>query len=309
MEKIDEPVLTRLSAALLRKAAIEFPEFYFPLIEDAVRRETNASAKSRLQIMLETVRISREEKRPICQDTGIPFYFVTIGENARYGGDIQRAINKGTELATKGTPLRENVVHPLTSQNNGTNVGWGIPYIFYDYKPNADYLEITAVPRGGGEDAPTTIVRIPSVGAREASIKKGILEVIYNSRWACPPHIVGICIGANVTIGTHVALRASFRVPTGARNSDPIAARLEDEMLDAINGLGIGPMGLGGDTTALAVHIELVGSHTARPAIVVAPGCWTTGRFAIARIFNDGTVRCLTHKALEGFDDAEGRQN
>ncbi|MDI7260641.1 MAG: fumarate hydratase [Thermodesulfobacteriota bacterium] len=296
---ISQELISKAAALLLKTAATRFPDSYVKVIKEALKKESHSGARKRLEKLLEAIRYSNEEGRPICQDTGIPLYFVTLGEYAKVRGDIQMALKLGTEKASKETPLRENVVHPLTCYNPGTNVGWGIPYVFYDYKPGADYIEITAVTRGDGEDAPTTIVRIPSTGPRLQNIKKGILDVIYHSRWACPPHVIGICIGANVTIATHIALKASLRNPTGARSPDPMAAQLEEELLMAINSLGIGPAALGGDTTALAVHIELVGCHTISPALVIAPGCWTTGRFAVGRIYNNGRFEGLTHPDLE----------
>lgn len=296
---ISEEFVARAAALLLETAATRFPEFYVKLIEDALARERHSGARARLEKMLEAVLFAKQEGRPICQDTGIPIYFVTIGEHARFNGNIQSSLNRATERATKTVPLRENVVHPLTCRNPGTNVGWKMPYIIYDYKPGADYLEIMAVTRGDGEDMPTTILDIPSTGPRLVNIKKRILEAIYNARWACPPHVVGICIGANKTIATHIALRAVYRIPTGARNSAPVAAELEEDLSHTINSLGIGPGALGGDTTVLAVHIELAGCHTISPAVVVAPGCWTTGRFAVGRLFNDGRFKSITHPDIQ----------
>ena len=296
---ISEEFVAKAAAVLLATAATRFPQFYINVIEDALARERHSGARGRLEKMLEAVLFAKKEGRPICQDTGIPIYFVTIGEHARFNGDIQVSLNRATESATKTVPLRENVVHPLTYQNPGTNVGWQMPYVIYDYQAGADYLEITAVTRGDGEDMPTTIIDIPSTGPRLANIKKGILEAIYDARWACPPHVVGICIGANKTIATHIALKAVYRIPTGARNPDPLAAELEEELSNVINSLGIGPGALGGDTTVLAVHIELAGCHTISPAVVVVPGCWTTGRFAVGRLFNDGSFKCITHPDIQ----------
>ena len=296
---ISEELMAKAAAVLLETAATRFPQFYVEIIEDALKAESYPAARDRLERMLEAVFYAKEESRPICQDTGIPLYFVTIGERARVKGDIQASLNRGTEKATKKVPLRENVVHPLSCRNPGTNVGWKMPYIVYDYKPGIDYIEITAVTRGDGTDMATTIIKIPSTGPRLLNIKKGILEAIYQARWACPPHVVGVCVGANVTIATHIALKAVYRIPTGARSSDPVAAKLEEELLNTINSLGIGPGALGGDTTVLSLHIELAGCHTISPALVVVPGCWTTGRFAVGRLYNDGSFEGITHPDIQ----------
>lgn len=299
MRTLNEHLLEDVSSQLLRLASIEMVSSWVKTIEDAYAHERDGEARTRLKIMIGSIKIAREERRPLCQDTGIPFYFVTLGGRAQVHGDIVAALLRGTMRATKETPIRENVVHPLTSENPGTNVGWRIPYVFYDFKPDVDYVEITAVPRGAGADLPQTTVRIPSTGRRMEQIKKGILQVAVESRWACPPHVYGICIGGGVAIANDVALRAVFRLPTGAPSKDALGSGLEREMYEAINSLGIGPMALGGDTTALAIHIEIVGAHTVVPALVVAPSCWTSGRFATARISNDGSVECLTHPHAE----------
>jgi len=296
---VSEEFMASAAAILLETAATRFPQFYVKIIEDALKRESHPGARARLEKMLAAVFYAEKDGRPICQDTGLPIYFVTIGEHARVKGDIQLSLNRGTEKATKKVPLRENVVHPLTCKNPGTNVGWKMPYIVYDYKPGVDYIEITAITRGDGEDMATTTVKIPSTGPRLLNIKKGILEVIFHARWACPPHVVGVCIGANVTIANQIALKAVYRIPTGSRNPDPMVAQLEEELLSTINSLGIGPGALGGATTALALHIELAGCHTISPALVVAPGCWTTGRFAKGRLYNDGSFESLTHPEIK----------
>ncbi len=296
---ISEEFVANAAAVLLETAATRFPQFYVKIIEDALKRERHPGARARFEKMLAAVFYANKDGRPICQDTGLPIYFVTIGERARVKGDLQVGLNRGTEQATKKVPLRENVVHPLTCKNPGTNVGWKMPYIVYDYKPGVDYLEIMAVTRGDGEDMATTNIRVPSTGPRLINIKKGILEAIFHARWACPPHVVGICIGANVTIATHIALKTVYRIPTGARNPDPVVAELEEELSHTINSLGIGPGALGGDTTVLAVHIELAGCHTISPAVVVAPGCWTTGRFAVGRLHNDGSFEGITHPDIQ----------
>jgi fumarate hydratase subunit alpha len=299
MRELNENLLEKASCELLRLASIEMVPSWVDLIKEAYEKERDNGGRGRLKLMLESIRIAAEERRPLCQDTGVPYYFVTLGEKARVHGDIAAALGRGTKRATKETPIRENVVHPLTSENPGTNVGWGIPYVFYDYRPNVDYVELTAVPRGGGADLPQTTVRVPSTGPRLEHIKKGILQVAMESRWACPPHVYGICIGGGVSIASDVALRTVFRLPSGAPSEDRLAADLEKEMLNAINSLGIGPMALGGDTTALAVQIRIVGAHTAVPALVVAPSCWTSGRFATAKLYPEGSVEVVTHLGAE----------
>jgi len=297
---ISEDLIAEVAYELLSRASVEVSEDLTSLLEKAYNRERHELAKVNLKTMLEALKIAKEERRPICQDTGIPYFYVTIGGFARIKGDIKNALEKATAKATKTVPLRENVVNPLTNENPGTNVGWGIPYTYFDYEPEADYLELMAVPRGGGSALVTQLIQLPTIGPRLQLIKKGILNSVVAARERCPPFIIGVCVGGYFDIAVKEAERALFRNPLGAPNPNSNVAKIERELLEAVNKLGIGPMGLGGDTTALALHMEIRGSHTARPAVAVAFSCWVLRR-ATARIYLNGKVEYLTTKGEKGW--------
>lgn len=299
MVAIGDEVIADTASKLLKKAAVELPEDFMNLLRKAYENETNERAKVILETMIDAAVVAKEEGRPLCQDTGIPIYFVTLGEFIEVRGDIRAALDKATENATKETPLRENVVQPVTLKNPGTNVGWGIPYIYYDYKPGANYMEITAVPRGGGTSFATSLNRVFLTGTHLKNIKRIIIDAMMGARYACPPLIIGVCIGGYPDIAVCEATKAVFRNPTGAPNPDPEVAKLERELFGIVNRLGIGPAGLGGDTTALALHVEIRGSHTAFSSIAVAFNCWPLRR-ATARIYADGTIKHLTHPVEGG---------
>ncbi|MFB0564032.1 MAG: fumarate hydratase [Candidatus Lokiarchaeia archaeon] len=298
MVVIGEEMIVDTASKLLRKAAVELSEDFMNLLRKAYENETNDRAKIILETMIRAAVVAKEEGRPLCQDTGIPIYFLTLGEFMDLRGDIRAALDKATEKATKETPLRENVVQPLTLENPGTNVGWGIPYIYYDYKAGVNYFEITAIPRGGGTSFATSLSRVFSSGSHIKSIKRAIIDAVVGASYACPPLIIGACIGGYPDIAVCEATKAVFRTPTGAPNPDPEVAKLERELFEAVNRLGIGPAGLGGDTTALALHVEIRGSHTAFSSVAVAFNCWPLRR-ATARIHADGRIEYLTH-AREG---------
>ena len=269
------------------------------LLRRAYDKETNEFAKQHLKAMINAAEIGKKEKRPVCQDTGVPYYYVDIGSDVKIEGNIQTALDRATERATIEMPMRTNVVHPLKNVNPGTNVGWGVPYAYYYYKPGADYLEITAIPRGGRGMFPS-IFRLPAVpvkGTRLDSIKKAIIDYAVNCRFACPPHVYGVVIGGNASHTVYLAERAVWRRPVGSLNPDPALANLEKELLEVINRLGIGPMGLGGDATAFAVHLEICGSHTAGPPVAVAVNCWSY-RIATARIYADGSLEDITYGGM-----------
>jgi fumarate hydratase subunit alpha len=294
---ITEAMIRDLAFQLLKKAAVVLPPQYVGLLEAAYQRERNELARINLKTMLEAVRIAEEEGRPICQDTGLIFYSIVMGGKVAMEGDLYRGLCQATEKATEETPLRQNAVHPISRKNLGTNCGWGIPYVYYDFDPNAEYVEISAIPKGGGGTLFTTFVNIPSIGPKIEPMMKGVLDAIVNAKSACAPLVVGVCFGGSKDLAVQVATLAVFRRPTGSPNPDPEAHALEEEILEAANRLNFGPMALGGDTSVLALHLELRGCHTAAAPCVVTFNCWPL-RIATARIYADGRIVPLTHPSL-----------
>ena len=291
---ITEAMVCDLAFRLLKKAAVILPPQFVGLLRKAYDRERNELARINLRTMLDAVRVAEEEGRPICQDTGLVFYHVIIGGKASIEGDLNRAFLQATEKATEEVPLRPNAVHPISRKNLGTNSGWGIPYVYYDLAPEADYLEISAIPRGGGGAAQTNFINIPPIGLKVKPMIKGVLEAIVTAKSACPPLIVGVCVGGSKDLAVKTATLSLFRYPTGCPNPDPEVQALESELFDAANRLNIGPVALGGDTSVLALHLEIRGCHTAAAPCAIAFNCWPL-RFAMARIFADGRIEEVTH--------------
>lgn len=293
-ETITEAMVRDLACKLMKKAAVSLPPQYIRLMEAAHARETNPLARLNLKTMLDAVRVAEEESRPICQDTGLLYYQITIGGKAHVEGNLHRALCQAADMATQETPLRPNAVHPISRKNQGTNCGWGIPYVYYDYAPEADYLDISAIPRGGGASNQTIFINVPRIGPKVKPMMKGILEAIVNAKIACPPMVVGVCVGGSKDLAVQTATSALFRMPTGSLNPDPEARELEVELLEAANQLNVGPVALGGDTTVIALHVEIRGCHTTAAPCAVAFNCWPL-RIASARIYPDGRVEELTH--------------
>ena len=291
---ITEAMVCDLAYRLLKKAVVVLPPQFVGLLQEAYARERNERARMNLRTMLDAVRVAEEEGRPICQDTGLLFYHVTMGGKVWIEGDLNRALLQAAEKATEDVPLRPNAVHPISRKNLGTNSGWGIPYAYFDVAPELDYLEISAIPKGGGGAAQTTFVNIPPIGPKMKPMIKGVLDAIINAKSACPPLIVGVCVGGSKDLAVRTATLAVFRQPTGSLNPDPEARALEMELLEAANRLNIGPMALGGDTSVLALHLEIRGCHTAAAPCAVAFNCWPL-RIATARIYPDGRIEEVTH--------------
>ncbi len=255
----------------------------------AFERETNETARQIFRTILENIRVAEEESLLVCQDTGLPIYFVTIGSRLPVdGAGVARALKAGARRATLEHPFRGSSTHPLTRINPQTSVGDGLPVIHWEFDEGADFLDILMVPKGSGSENMSAVkMFIPADGVR--AVKKFVLDTVLESgSKPCPPGVIGVGVGGTSDLVGFLAKKAIAR-PVGSRNPDPQVAQMEEELLNAINQTGIGPMGLGGDTTALAVHIETAYTHITQNPVAVNTQCWPARR-ARARIFADGRV-------------------
>jgi tartrate/fumarate subfamily iron-sulfur-dependent hydro-lyase alpha chain len=253
-----------------------------PDVVEAIRRaaagETKEVAKRIFSHYLQSIELGRDKEMIVCQDTGIPIYWVDIGGNLRLdGARLSHAIRRGTERATREHPLRSSIVSPLGRENRHTSTGDGIPIIHYDFVGDSDELNILFMPKGSGSENMSFMkMLVPADGVN--GIKRFVLEqVVGAGAKPCPPTIVGIGIGGSSDLCMALAKKATAR-PLGSRNASPEIAKLEDELLDAINETGIGPQGLGGNTTALAVQIETAWTHITCNPVAVNMQCWRAER-------------------------------
>jgi fumarate hydratase subunit alpha len=290
-----ENVISNTAYKLLQKAATKLPPDVKEALTKAYDQESVETGKAQLKAILENIEIAERCDLSICQDTGIPLFFVNWGIRSGLSPDLQKPLIEATKKATIDVPLRHNVINPLTNENSGTNVGWGIPYIYFDIEPENDYLELTAVPKGFGSEAKSSLVFIVTSEAMPEAITRCVVD---NALMAlgepCPPTIIGLGIGGTGDIAMHLAKKAIFRSPLGSPNSDPIVADLERKILKTVNRTGLGPMAMGGDVTSLAVHAEICGTHTAVIPLGITYQCWAA-RYSTARIYKDGKVDFLTH--------------
>lgn len=258
-------------------------------LERAFEKETNETAKQIFSTILKNIQVAEEENLLVCQDTGLPIYFVTIGSKFPVdGAQITRALENGAKRATLEHPFRGSSAHPLTRVNPQTSVGAGLPVVHWEFDEQADYLDILMVPKGSGSEIMSAMKMFtPADGVK--ALKKFVLDrVIESGSNPCPPGIIGVGIGGTADLVGVLAKKAIVR-PVGSKNRDPQLAHIEEELLEAINATGIGPMGLGGDTTALAVHVEGAYTHITLNPVAVNTQCWPARR-ARGRIFPDGSV-------------------
>ncbi|MBN2126711.1 MAG: fumarate hydratase [Deltaproteobacteria bacterium] len=284
-EKLVEEVAKELYIMALKKLPPDVKE----ALQRAYDRETGETAREILRTILKNIQVAEEHNLLVCQDTGLPIYFVTIGSRFPVDGAvIARALDNGARRATLEHPFRGSSTHPLTRINPQTSVGDGLPVIHWEFDEQADYLDILMVPKGSGSENMSAMqMFIPADGV--TALKKFVLDrVIASGSNPCPPGVIGVGIGGTSDLVGMLAKKAIAR-PIGSRSPDPQLAAMEEELLAAINATGIGPMGLGGDTTALAVHIESAYTHITQNPVAVNTQCWPARR-ARAKIFPDATV-------------------
>ncbi len=243
-----------------------------------VQHESGATAKSVLHTMVRNIAVAEETDNLLCQDTGIPIYNLTIGRGVQVDGDdLRQAIARGCARATREHPLRSSVVHPLTRQNEHTSCGIGVPVIHVDFDTTPDTLSIEMIPKGSGSENGSFLrMAIPAEGID--AIKTFVIDcVLAAGGKTCPPTIVGVGLGGTSDLVVALAKRAATRA-LGSQCPDAHGAALERELSAAVNRLGVGPQGLGGDSTAFAVHIELAATHITMNPIAVNMQCHSARR-------------------------------
>jgi len=246
--------------------------------ERLARAETDATAQGVLGTMIRNIAVAEETDNLLCQDTGIPIYNVTIGRGVDVDGvDLERAIRRGCERATREHPLRSSVVHPITRRNEHTSCGPGVPAIHVGFSDEREKLVIEMIPKGSGSENNSWLrMAVPAEGVN--AIKTFVVDCVLDAGGkTCPPTIVGVGIGGTSDLCVALAKRAATR-PLGSVCADPEGAALEAGLTEAVNTLGVGPQGLGGDATAFAVHVELAATHITMNPVAVNMQCHSARR-------------------------------
>ena len=270
---------------LMKKAETELPNDVITALKKAYEIEEGV-AKTQIEAILKNIDLAKKSGRPMCQDTGIQTFFVEVGVNFpdidKLGGLIKDAVKK----ATKDIPLRPNTVDPFTGENHKDNTGDNIPYITWDFVEGSNVL-ITALPKGGGSENMSKLGMLkPGVGIE--GVKDFVVEEMIKAGGnPCPPTIVGVGIGGGADLAMKLG-KKSFLRPVGDRHKDKTIAAIEEELIKRINDSGIGPMGLGGKTTVLDVHIEKAHRHPASLPVGITVQCWANRRAKMV-IHSDGS--------------------
>ncbi len=240
--------------------------------------ETDPTARTVLATMITNIKVAEDTENMLCQDTGIPIYNVTIGRGIEVdGAELQRAIRRGCERATREHPLRSSVVHPITRRNDHTSCGAGVPAIHVEFNDVEASLTIEMIPKGSGSENNSWLkMAVPADGVD--AIKTFVVDCVLDAGGkTCPPTIVGVGIGGTSDLCVALAKRAATRA-LGTACPDPEGAALEASLTRAVNTLGVGPQGLGGDSTAFAVHVEIAATHITMNPVAVNMQCHSARR-------------------------------
>ncbi len=241
-------------------------------------RESDAGAKRVLGTMIENIAVAERTDNLLCQDTGIPVYNVTIGRGVEVdGAALKAAIRRGCARSTREYSFRSSIVHPVTRVNEHTSTGRGVPVIHLDFVENEEFLEIEMIPKGSGSENNSWLrMAVPAEGVD--AIKTFVVDCVLEAGGkTCPPTVVGVGVGGTADLCLHLAKVAATR-PLGSRCEDPEGAKLETALSEAVNLLGVGPQGLGGDSTAFAVHVETAATHITMNPVAVNMQCHSARR-------------------------------
>lgn len=279
-------VTSQMYARSLRQVPLEAQQ----ALRDASANESEPLARRTLDLMIDSAHQAEQQDHLLCSDSGIPTYSFKIGTRVDFDGEVKAAVRDGFHqlAATSDPPLLKHVTHPLTNERGYE--GKDMPIMSFDLIDGADHVEIVCSPKalGTGRWSTAQILVSPTLG----EIEEYVLEAVVRAgSQACPPMVVGVGIGGTFEHAAHIAKEAILR-PMRQENPDPVVRAMEGRLLEAINAMGFGPMGTGGGTTAMAVHVNYSSGHGFTP-VAVNFNCWIDRRYSV-RIDNDGTV---THDA------------
>lgn len=286
---ISQDAIKTLTAQLYDRSLRGIPEDTKAALQRAESVESNATAQHTLRIMLKSADAAQRSQHFVCSDAGIPVFFVRVGTQACFEGNVRQAITDGFAdlVQTIQPPLLPHVTHPLTLARGYQ--GKGMPIVTFDMVDDCDFVDITCSPKalGSGRWAALEIFSFPDLH----TIEKFVMEtVIKAGSQPCPPVVIGVGIGGTFDYAAKMAKEATLR-PIGTVSDEPIVADMEARLVQAINKTGFGPMGTGGDSTAMAVHVNYAAGHGFTP-VAVAFNCWINRRTR-ARLYNDGRVEIV----------------
>ena len=276
MRDIDCTQIIKTISNLFQEACVYLPEDMLTALNQAREKEESPVAKDVFDKMIENTEVSSKEKIPLCQDTGAAVVLLELGQEVHItGGDLYTAINEGVRQGYEEGYLRKSMARqPFSARVNTKD---NTPAIIHTDIVPGDKLKISVIPKGGGSENCSRLTVMPPAKGRQGIIDFVINLVDESGSNPCPPVIIGLGIGGTTDKTMAMAKKALLR-KVGEPNPDAEVAELEREILQKVNNLGIGPMGYGGRTTALAVHAEVFPAHIASMPVAVNMQCWCARR-------------------------------
>ena len=269
MRKVEFEKIVQTVAKLCVDANFYLQKEVTEAFKRALETEESEVGKEVLEKLIENAQIACEEEVAMCQDTGVAVVFLEVGQELDIvGGYLEKAIEEGVRKGYEEGYLRKSMCHPLTRKNTGDN----IPPVIHTRMVPGDKLKIAIAPKGGGSENMSKLKMLTPAQGREGIIDFVVKTVEEAGPNPCPPLVIGVGIGGNFERCALLAKIALVR-SLGKRNTDPELGKMEDETLEKINKLGIGPQGFGGRTTALAVHMEMEPCHIATLPVAVNINC------------------------------------
>ena len=261
----------------------------------AIEKESNTAAKQGLEATLRSMDMSAERENPLCVDTGWPIFYFKVGNKCELEGgfvELENAARRAVARATELGYLRATMKHPLTGYDPGNNIGMNIPDFTYQFVPG-DSIEVTYVAKGGGSECfGGTRHRVVAFADGVKGIEKFVVDCFAAASRAgaiCPPSVLGVGIGGTANVAANLAKEAACLRTVGSHHPEAPFRKIEEDLYEALNSLGVGCMGAGGDTSVFAVNVEYAYTHIAGICVAISSNCMVARR-ASSRILADGTV-------------------
>jgi len=269
MREINAESITRAVKNLALEAAYQLGDDVRNALKEGLDRETSPTGRDVLNQLLENADIARDGEFPMCQDTGLAVVFVELGQDVHLlGGDLTEAVNEGVRLGYEEGYLRKSACHPFTRKNTGDNT----PAVIHVKVVPGEKIKLTLAGKGGGSENMSRVMMLKPSDGKDGIMEYVVQRVKESGPNPCPPIVVGVGIGGTFEKAAMLAKEALLR-PLEDANEDPELSRMESDLLERVNRLGIGPAGLGGRTTALAVKVEMLPCHIASLPVAVNINC------------------------------------
>lgn len=275
----------------------ELPDDVMAKLSELRGQEANPLAKTIYDVMFDNLDKAKKLNRPACQDTGVIQFFVRAGAKFPLLGDLRRILREATISATKSAPLRLNAVEVFDEVNTGTNVGTNVPFIEWEIVDDSSNIEIEVYQAGGGCSLPGRSIVLPPLAGYEGAMKFVFDTIVDWGINACPPLVVGVGIGTCSNSAALLSKKAMLR-PVGTSHPHPKAAEMEKTIEEGLNAIGLGPQGISGKNSVMAVHVEGMAHHPSVLGVGVTVGCWAN-RHGVIRFDEHLNYEIVSHKGVK----------